>query len=530
MSNQNQQKQFTGQELRDSEERFSIIFDKSPLPTSLFKFDDLRYTDVNTAWCDFYGFSREEAIGRTSVELKILDSETLERLWKIYLCGGVIKNVEVEVYTKHGEKKHALTSIETITFRKEKFAINMVVDITEQKKAVRNIAEHDNLEKQFIQAQKMEAVGRLAGGVAHDINNMLSLIQGYAELAMEKTSSYDPMREDLEMILDAGKRSAEITRQLLGFARKQNIAPKVLDLNEVVANALKMFRRLIGEDINLGWLPGEALWTVKIDPSQVDQILANLCVNARDAIDGVGKITIETSNVILDDAYCPAHEGSVPGEFVMLAVSDSGCGMEKEILDHCFEPFFTTKDVSKGTGLGLSTVYGIIKQNDGYIYAYSEPDRGTTFKIYLPYHAGEPEKVKAKTIPEKLVTGHGETLLLVEDELPLLELAKMMLARLNYNILTASNPYEAITLVQKYGKKIHLLITDIIMPEMNGHDLAERIRGIHPDIKCLFMSGYAESAVVHHQVLEGEIHFISKPFSYPELAAKVREALDEICN
>ena len=258
-------------------------------------------------------------------------------------------------------------------------AIEMVEDITEKL----------SLESQFRQAQKMEAVGRLAGGVAHDFNNMLSVILGYAELALGKVDPAQPLHADLEEILKAAERSADITRQLLAFARKQTIAPKVLDLNETVEGMLKMLRRLIGEDIDLAWLPGAGLWPVKMDPAQIDQILANLCVNARDAIADVGKVTIETGNAVFDEAYCADHAGFVPGEYVLLAVSDDGCGMDKETLDQIFEPFFTTKEVGKGTGLGLATVYGIVKQNNGFINVYSEPGKGTTFKIYLPRHAGQ---------------------------------------------------------------------------------------------------------------------------------------------
>ena len=263
-----------------------------------------------------------------------------------------------------------------------------------------DITDRVNLQAQFVQAQKMESVGRLAGGVAHDYNNVLSVIIGYTEMAMDEVDPAGPLHANLEEVLTAANRATDITRQLLAFARKQTIAPKVLDLNETVEGMLKMLRRLIGEDIDLAWLPGASLWPVKMDPSQIDQILANLCVNARDAIAGVGKVTIETGTVVFDAAYCADHAGFVPGEFVMLAVSDNGCGMDKEMLDKIFEPFFTTKDVDKGTGLGLATVYGIVKQNNGFINVYSEPGKGTTIKIYLPRHEGKAVEIQEESTAE----------------------------------------------------------------------------------------------------------------------------------
>jgi CheY-like chemotaxis protein len=299
----------------------------------------------------------------------------------------------------------------------------------------------------------------------------------------------------------------------------------VLDLNDTVAGMLKMLRRLIGEDIDLAWMPGAALWPVKIDPSQVNQILANLCVNARDAIAGVGMVTIETGNVTLDEAYCADHTGFVPGKYVMLAVSDNGHGMEKDVLDRLFEPFFTTKGVGQGTGLGLATVYGIVKQNKGFINVYSEPEKGTTFKIYLPRFAREavePQAAHAVKMPQS----RGEMVLLVEDEAAILNMGKAMLERLGYTVLTAGTPGEALRLAEAHAKEIHLLITDVVMPELNGRDLAARIAAIKPDLKCLFMSGYTANVIAHCGVLDDGVHFLQKPFSMQDLAARVREALE----
>ena len=275
------------------------------------------------------------------------------------------------------------------------------------------------------QAQKMESVGGLAGGVAHDYNNMLSVIIGYAELAMDKVDPSDPLYADLNEILMAARRSTEITRQLLAFARKQAIAPKVLDLNDTVESMLKMLRRLMREDIDLAWLPKPGLWPVKMDPTQIDQILANLCVNARDAISGVGKVTIETDKVSLDEAYCADHAGFTTGEFVLLAVSDNGCGMDEELRDKIFEPFFTTKGLGKGTGLGLATIYGIVKQNNGFINVYSDPMNGTTFRIYLPRHAGRTEEIAVESSAQ-IPVGHGEAVLIVEDEPAIMKMGKKM--------------------------------------------------------------------------------------------------------
>ena len=395
-------------------------------------------------------------------------------------------------------------------------------DLTIQKNAE---AEKVRLEAQLQQAQKMESVGRLAGGIAHDYNNALSVIIGFTEMAIEDVDPEGPLRANLDEVFKAAKRAADITRQLLAFARKQIIAPIVLDLNENVESTLKMLRRLIGEDIDLVWLPGKNLWPVKMDPTQIDQILANLCVNARDAIDGVGKVTIETENTSFDEDYCADHPGFVPGDFVLLAVSDNGCGMDKEILDKIFEPFFTTKDVDKGTGLGLAMLYGIVKQNNGFINVYSEPDKGTTIKIYLSRHKGKATDTQEES-PAEIPPGQGETLLLVEDDLPVLKLGKKILDGLGYTVLTAGTPEKAIGLAKEHAGEIHLLVTDVIMPEMNGRELAQRLQLIYPDIKHMFMSGYTANAIAHHGVLDKGVHFIQKPFSRRDLAVTVRKALD----
>jgi CheY-like chemotaxis protein len=371
----------------------------------------------------------------------------------------------------------------------------------------------------------MEAVGRLAGGVAHDFNNMLGIILGHTEMVLDQLEPTDPLSADLREIRKAAERSANLTRQLLAFARKQTVAPKVLDLNEAVQGMLNMLRRLIGEDIDLSWLPGADVWPVKVDPSQIDQILANLCVNARDAIADVGKLTIETENVAFDEAYCARHGGFVPGKYVLLAVSDNGSGMDEETQNRLFEPFFTTKELGKGTGLGLATVYGIVKQNNGFINVYSEPCHGTSFKIYIPRHAGQPvEDRKASTA--EIPKGRGETVLLVEDEPAILNMTTKMLERQGYTVLAASAPGEALRLAEEHSGEIHLLMTDVVMPEMNGRDLAQNLFSLHPNLKALFMSGYTANVIAHHGVLDEGVDFIQKPFSVKTLAEKVREVLD----
>jgi len=390
---------------------------------------------------------------------------------------------------------------------------------------VRNITKQKKLEAQLHQSQKMESIALLAGGVAHDYNNISSIIIGYAELALEQVTQDDPLHEDLVEILTAAKRSTEITRQLLAFARKQTISPKVLDLNDTIGSMLKMLRRLIGEDIDLAWLPGAEVWPVKIDPSQVDQILANLCVNARDAIADVGKVTIETKNICFNKEYCADHAGFVPGDFVLLAISDDGSGIAPGILDTIFEPFFTTKGLGKGTGLGLSTVYGIVKQNNGFINVYSERKKGTTIRIYLPLHTGMGVESHSEN-PTETPLSQGETVLLVEDDRSILKLGKRILEELGYSVLSASSPREAIELTEAQTGEINLLITDVIMPEMNGRELSEHLHSLYPELKVLFMSGYTANVIAHRGVLDDSVNFISKPFSKKEMAVKVREALD----
>jgi signal transduction histidine kinase/ActR/RegA family two-component response regulator len=408
-----------------------------------------------------------------------------------------------------------------IVYEGKSGALVFVRDVTARKLSEQ---EREKLQNQLTQAQKMESVGRLAGGVAHDFNNMLGAILGYTEMALKRVEPDEPLHTDLMNIQAAAHRSAELTRQLLAFARKQTVSPKVIDLNNTIENMLKLLRRLIGEDIDLVWQPGKEVSPVRMDPAQIDQILANLCVNARDAITGAGKVAIETGNTIFDKDYCRDHAGFMAGEYAMLVVSDNGCGMDKETQSHLFEPFFTTKEVGKGTGLGLATVYGIIKQNHGFINVYSEPGQGTTLKIYLPRYAVKSDQAENEEASKPDATG-GETILLVEDEPMILKMTVAMLELLGYTVLPAATPDEALWLAEEHGGTIDLLITDVVMPEMNGLELAEKLASLCPDLKRLFMSGYTANIIAHHGVLDKGVHFLQKPFLSKQLATKVREAL-----
>ena len=472
-----------------------------------------------------YGIERKsEFLPLDDVESHIVDAKRVNQALVDLIAKNERYDIEFEIKPENREGLTTIHSIaELVNDENSNPAkvLGIIQDITDSKAKEK---ERIKLQDQLEQAHKMESVGRLAGGVAHDFNNMLGVILGHTEMALDLLDPAHPIHADLQEIRKAGERSADLTRQLLAFARKQTISPKVLDLNETVESMLKMLRRLIGEDIDLAWLPEAGLCPVKVDPAQIDQILANLCVNARDAIAGVGKVTIETHMVTFDEAYCADHAGFVPGEFVLLAISDNGCGMDKETLGSIFEPFFTTKGTDKGTGLGLATVYGIVKQNDGFINVYSEPGQGTTFRIYLPRHMGKAGRTRREGPAEPAGRG-SETILLVEDEPAILNITTMMLQRLGYTVLEASTPGEAIRLAREHMGEIDLLMTDVVMPEMNGRDLAKNLLSLYPNVKRLFMSGYTADVIAHHGVLDEGVHFIQKPFSKKDLAAKLREAL-----
>ncbi len=391
----------------------------------------------------------------------------------------------------------------------------------------REQAMREQLEEHLRLSQKMESVGRLAGGVAHDFNNMLGVILGHAEMAQDQISQSHPLFCDLEEIRKAAQRSAGLTRQLLAFARKQTVTPQILNLNTTVAGILTMLRRLIGENIELIWRPGSSLWPVKVDPSQIDQILTNLCVNARDAIGGTGRIIVETANVSLSEENCGNIDGAaVVGDYVQIVFNDNGPGMDAILLPHIFEPFFTTKDIGQGTGLGLATVYGAVRQNDGFVGVASQSGLGTTFTIYLPRHLSS-DVQRQKDSSQKPDRGGKECVLLVEDEVTILTMTATLLKHLGYKVLSAATPGEALRLADTAKEKIDLLLTDVVMPEMNGRDLADKLTARQPRLKCLFMSGYTADVISHHGVINEGLSFIEKPFTKAELADKIRILLDD---
>jgi len=405
----------------------------------------------------------------------------------------------------------------------ESFAVVVISDITERKQVEKEKAA---LEEQLLQSQKMEAIGRLAGGVAHDFNNLLTPITGYSQLAISSLPASDPMRNDLQEIQKAAERAATLTRQLLVFSRRQSLKPQVLNLNNIMLDIGKMIRRLIGEQIELVMLPGQDLGSVKVDPGQFEQVMVNLAVNARDAMLNGGKLILETSNITLDQDYIYWHTGITPGDYIMFAVSDTGAGMTDEVKAHLFEPFFTTKEKGKGTGLGLSTVYGIVKQSNGHILFYSELGQGTTFKIFLPRVE---EEITA--IPRRDDLGYmpkgNETILLVEDEPLVRGLAIRVLREQGYNLLEAANGMEALSVAQEHAnEKIHLLLTDVIMPQLGGKELADRLKKLRPNVEVLFTSGYTDQAILQRGLLNPDFAFLEKPFSPSGLVRKVREVLD----
>jgi signal transduction histidine kinase/DNA-binding response OmpR family regulator len=387
-----------------------------------------------------------------------------------------------------------------------------------------DISEQVLLEEQFLQAQKMEAVGRLAGGVAHDFNNMLSVILGNAEMAQSAGIENAGVAEYLEEILEAGRKSAQLVKQLLAFSRRQPINPQIIDCNTMLLDSRKMLNRLVGEDVEVSFTPTPGLWKISLDPTQFDQIIANLTVNARDAIPGIGKIIIETENIVLDDEYCKTHVYARPGEYVMLAFSDNGCGMPKEIQNKIFEPFFTTKEHGKGTGLGMATIFGIVKQNNGIINIYSEVGHGTTIKIFFPRSNGVAVSQNNQKVLEKL-TG-TETILIVEDEPAILRLCQSVLQELGYATMTSSDPLSAIDMATHSARPIDLLFTDVIMPHMNGNELRIALEKHFPALRTLFMSGYTSGIIGHQGIIEDSVSFISKPFTKEQLALKIREILD----
>jgi two-component system cell cycle sensor histidine kinase/response regulator CckA len=483
--------------LLQSEERYRLLFERNPQPMWVFDLESLSFLEVNDAAIHHYGYSREEFLAMTIEDLQ-------------YEHAGI---------SKHKKKDGTIIDVEIVahelTFYGRQAQIVLAFDVTERK----------TLEEELRQSQKMEAVGRLAGGVAHDFNNLLTVINGYSELSLRRLQPDDALTFNLEEIKRAGSRAASLTRQLLAFSRKQVLQPKVLDLNEVISELEKMLQRLIGEDIDLRTALTPELRRVNADPGQIEQVIMNLVVNARDAMPNGGKLTIQTENVYLTEDYDRHRLAVKPGLYAMIAVSDNGSGMNDETKANIFEPFFTTKELGKGTGLGLSTVYGIVKQSMGTIWVYSEVGLGTTFKVYLPCVEGEFDDRQASQTRQVIALG-SETILLVEDDEMVRGLTRTVLEQSGYKVIQAANGAEALLICEQYADPIHLLLTDVVMPGMSGRAVADRLKTLRPQMLVLYMSGYTDDAIVHHGVLNEGVNFIEKPFATAALARKVREVLD----
>ena len=502
-------------DLRRAEERFAHVFRSHLMAIGIAEMSSGRLVDVNERCAEFFGYSRGEMIGRTVFELGLW-ANPVERERLVAAAGpGPVLPMEASFRRKSGDLRHALVSMESMTLSGTAEPLNMVVLV--------DLTDHKRLEMQLLQAQKMEAVGRLAGGIAHDFNNVLGVILGYSELLLRQAS--EAQRGKLDQILKAAERAARLTRQLLIFSRRQVVEPKVLDLNVLLADLEKMLGRVIGEDVDLAIVPGADLGQVKADPGQLEQVVMNLCVNARDAMPDGGLLRIEMTNVDLDASDAAQHPPMTPGRYVMLAVSDTGCGIEKEMMSKIFEPFFTTKELGKGTGLGLATVYGIVKQAGGFVWVYSEVGEGTTFKVYLPRVDEPASPLEARDIP---VLAEGwETILLVEDEASLRAITREILEEHGYRVVEAAGGNEAVEIGHRHPDPIHLLLTDVVMPGMNGRQVADALVAARPAIKVLYTSGYTDDVIAHRGVLASGTRLLSKPFSASELLRQVRDALAE---
>ncbi|HCW94036.1 MAG TPA: hybrid sensor histidine kinase/response regulator [Flexistipes sinusarabici] len=501
--------------LIESEEKFRNLFYNHSAVKLIIDPETLDIYEANMAASEFYGWPIEKLESMKVTDINdIGENEVRKNIAK------VVRGIKNNFQLKHRKADGDTVDVEVFSSHVQiggKIYIHSIIH---------NITEQKRLEEQLRQSQKLESVGRLAGGIAHDFNNILTVILNYCELALMELDSSSELTGYIKEIKKAGERSSEITSQLLAFARKQHNHPKVMNLNDSINDMIGMLQRLIGENIGLVWLPAENICPIKMDSSQLHQILANLCINARDAIGDSGKITIETSCVSIDENYAGKNPDFLPGEFVMLAVSDNGCGMDKSTVENIFEPFFTTKGAGEGTGLGLSTVYGIVKQNGGFVNVYSEIGKGTTFKIYLKCESEEAEKAEEeqKAVPTE---SKGETVLIVEDEEAILHISEKMLETLGYNLLTANNPLDAIKIAKDYNGNIDIIVTDVVMPDMNGKEMSEKITKLHPNAKVLFISGYTFNVIGQHGLFEENVNFIQKPFNVREFRSKIREILDE---
>ncbi len=518
--------------LRDSEARYRLITENMHDTISVFDLE-LRCTYISPSVERLRGFAPEEARAQglanalTPASLRRAQQTLAEELALERQGGGDprrTRTLELEERCKDGSTVWVENTVSFLRDDQGRVTALLVLarDISERR---RGEEERHRLQAQLAQAQKLESVGRLAGGVAHDFNNMLTVILANTDLVLERLGPGSPVSDDLRAIRVAAKHSAELTGQLLAFARKQTVVPKVLDLNHAVTTAVQMLARVLGENIELVWLPGAEVHEICVDPSQLEQVLTNLCLNARDAIAGVGRITITTANVTLGEEAASGPDAPAAGEYVLLSVADTGAGMDEATLVRVFEPFFTTKEMGRGTGLGLATVHGIVKQNRGQITVESTLGRGSVFRVLWPRHRPEREVAAPVVVPAGRVRGQ-ETILVVEDEPEILKVAVRLLEQLGYTVLGAEGPSEALFLARSHRGELHLLLTDVIMPEMNGRDLARRLQSFFPGLRCLFMSGYPADVIATHGVLDEAVLFLEKPFSIDDLAAKVRAALD----
>ncbi len=516
-------RKLTEQALRESELRYRHLVDI--LPEAVVVHRDGLITYANPAAVQLFGADQpQQLIGQAMIDRVHPDfrESVRSRVRVITTAQQPVPIVQERLLRLDGSGFDAEVAAMPLVTHGRSEVLAIARDLTEQQKAE---AEKEKLRSQLLQSQKMEAVGRLAGGVAHDFNNMLTVIQGYSDSILGRLEPDDPIRGDMLEVQAAAGRSANLTRQLLAFSRRQTIAPRVVDLNAQLSGMNRLLGRILGEDISLRFALAPDLWPVYLDLSQVDQIVANLAVNSRDAMPDGGALTVQTANETVSEAYQMTHPWIAPGDYVKLSISDTGVGMDKETLAHVFEPFFTTKAEGQGTGLGLATVFGIVKQNHGAIDAYSEPGHGTIISIYFPRHLHEGV---APTPPDQAQKprGGGETILLVEDEAQLRRLAKAILERLGYHVLEAGDPDDALAISGAHQGTIELLLTDVVMPRMNGRDLDARIRASRPGVKSLFMSGYTADTIAPRGVLDAGIEFLQKPFAAATLAAKVREVLD----
>jgi PAS domain S-box-containing protein len=509
--------------LRESEERYRTLFEGSRDAVYITTREG-KFVDFNQAFLDLLGYGREEVMALQAQDSYVFPSDRY-RFQKEIEKNGFVRDYEVRLRKQNGKEMDCLL---TASVRRGSDGTilgyqGIIRDITEHKRAEK---EMKALEEQFRQSQKMEAIGRLAGGIAHDFNNILTIIQGYCQLSLYELKGDHPLRENIEGIKKSTDRAAGLIRKILAFSRRQVMEMRVLDLNTLLMDLDKLLRRIIGEDIDLVTVLTEDLGRVKVDPGQIEQVILNLAVNAKDAMPNGGKLTIETANAELDDVYARSHVSVAPGQHVMLSVSDTGVGMSPEVKERIFEPFYTTKEKGKGTGLGLSTVYGIVKQSGGNIWVYSELGQGTTFKIYLPRAEAAPEEIMEKVAKEEPPRG-SETILVVEDEEELRKLAVQFLQKQGYRVLEATQGEEALLICEQHKEPIHLLVTDVVMPGMSGRELSERLTSLRPEIKILYMSGHTNSAIFHHGVLEPGVILLQKPFTLEGLARKVREVLDK---